>query len=228
MIRYRFSLIAACLAAITSTAWSQEILAAADFFSLVADRYTAIEDYTADVRIVNRGSTSVGTLYFGRPNRVRIDFTQPEEQVIVSDGEVLQAYIPRFNVVLMQQLPQRDGDDTVGTLATPEGLQLLRRNYGIAYLESPEPVPLDDEDPQPVTKLELTWNSTREGYRQLVLSIDASLLIRRIEGVSVTFQEVQFDFSDVRLNQGLPNTRFEYEAPASANIFSDFLFDGEG
>ena len=228
MTRYRFSLIAACLAAITPTVWSQEILAAADFFSLVADRYTAIEDYTADVRIVNRGSTSVGTLYFGRPNRVRIDFTQPEEQVIVSDGEVLQAYIPRFNVVLMQQLPQRDGDDTVGTLATPEGLQLLRRNYGIAYLESPEPVPLDAEDPQPVTKLELTWNSTREGYRRLVLSIDESLLIRRIEGVSVTFQEVQFDFIDVRLNQGLPNTRFEYEAPPSANIFSDFLFDGEG
>ena len=227
MIRYRFSLILASLAAVGPTAYSQEILAAADFFSLVSDRYAAIEDYTASVRIVNRNSTSSGTLYFRRPNRVRIDFTQPEEQVIVSDGEVLQAYIPRFNVVLMQQLRRGNGN-AVGSLATPEGLQLLRNNYGIAYLQSPEPVPLDEEDPQPVTKLELDWNSTREGYRRLVLSIDESLLIRRIEGVSVTFQEVRFDFVDVRLNQGLPNTRFEYDAPPSANIFNDFLFDGEG
>lgn len=227
MTRFHFSLILLGLLAATPSVRGQEILTAVDFFSLVADRYAAIEDYTANVRIVNRGVTSSGTLFFGRPNRVRIDFTQPEEQVIVSDGEVLQAYIPRFNVVLMQQL-RRSGGNAVGALATPEGLQLLRRSYGIAYLQSPEPVPLDDEDPEPVTKLELTWNSTREGYRRLVLSIDESLLIRRIEGVSVTFQEVQFDFADVRLNQGLPDARFEYEAPSSANIFNDFLFDGEG
>ncbi|MFP4302245.1 MAG: LolA family protein [Alkalispirochaetaceae bacterium] len=205
---------------------SQEMLTAGDFFDRVSERYTEIVDYTADLTIETEESTQSGELFYRRPNLIRINFEEPDEQVLVSDGETLQVYIPTYNVVLSQELLQEDGPGPA-TMANAEGLELMRRNYSIAYLDSPELVPLDEDSEEMVTELLLTWRSTNEGYRQLTLSIDEDLLIRRIVGVTIGFQEVRFDFADVRLNQNIPVARFDYEAPSSANTYEDFLFEGD-
>lgn len=209
-----------------SSLFAQEILTAPDFFDRVSERYTEIVDYAADLSIVTEETTSNGELFYRRPNFIRINFEEPNGQVLVSDGETLQVYIPRYNVVLSQAL-LREGGPGPATMANAEGLELMRRNYSIAYLDSPDPVPLDEDSEEMVTKLRLTWRSTDEGYRQLTLSIGEDLLIRRIVGVTIGFQEVQFDFTNVRLNQNIPVARFDYEPPASANMFEDFLFERE-
>lgn len=209
-----------------SSLFAQEILTAPDFFDRVSERYTEIVDYAADLSIVTEETNSNGELFYRRPNFIRINFEEPNGQVLVSDGETLQVYIPRYNVVLSQAL-LREGGTGPATMANAEGLELMRRNYSIAYLDSPDPVPLDEESDVMVTKLRLTWRSTGEGYRQLTLSIGEDLLIRRIVGVTIGFQEVQFDFTNVRLNQNIPVARFDYEPPASANMFEDFLFERE-
>ncbi len=209
-----------------SPLFSQEMLTAGDFFDRVGERYTEIVDYAADLTIETEESTQSGELFYRRPNLIRINFEDPEGQVLVSDGETLQVYIPRYNVVLSQEL-LREGGPGPATMANAEGLELMQRNYSIAYLDSPEMVPLDEDSEEMVTKLLLTWRSTNEGYRQLTLSIDEDLLIRRIIGVTIGFQEVQFDFADIRLNQNIPVARFDYEAPSSANTFEDFLFERE-
>lgn len=209
----------------------QEILTAPDFFDRVSDRYTEIVDYAADITIINGETTYRGELFHRRPSFIRINFEEPEGQVMVSDGEALQVYIPRYNVVLRQEL-LREGGPGPAAMANAEGLELMRRNYSIAYLDSPDPVPLDEEsegngDAELVTKLRLTWRSTNEGYRQLTLSVGEDLLIRRIVGVTIGFEEIQFDFTNVRLNQNIPAARFDYDAPSSANTFEDFLFERE-
>lgn len=205
---------------------SQEILTAGDFFDRVSERYTEVVDYAANLTIVTEESTQIGELFYRRPNFIRIDFEEPNGQVLVSDGDTLQVYIPRYNVVLTQEL-LREGGPGPATMANAEGLELMKRNYSIAYLDSPNPVPLEEESEVMVTKLRLTWRSTNEGYRQLTLSIGEDLLIRRIVGVTIGFQEVQFDFTNIRLNQNIPVARFDYEPPASANTFEDFLFERE-
>lgn len=211
---------------IASPLFSQEILTAPDFFDRVSERYTEIVDYAADLSITTEETASNGELFYRRPNFIRINFEEPNGQVLVSDGETLQVYIPRYNVVLTQAL-LREGGPGPATMANAEGLELMRRNYSIAYLDSPDPVALDEDSEEMVTKLRLTWRSTNEGYRQLTLSIGEDLLIRRIVGVTIGFQEVQFDFTNVRLNQNIPVARFDYEPPASANTFEDFLFERE-
>jgi outer membrane lipoprotein-sorting protein len=211
---------------VASPLFSQEILTAGDFFDRVSERYTEVVDYAADLTIVTEESTQIGELFYRRPNSIRINFEEPNGQVVVSDGDTLQVYIPRYNVVLTQQL-LREGGPGPATMANAEGLELMKRNYSIAYLDSPNPVPLEEESEVMVTKLRLTWRSTDEGYRQLTLSIGEDLLIRRIVGVTIGFQEVQFDFTSIRLNQNIPVARFDYEPPASANTFEDFLFERE-
>ena len=211
---------------LTATAYTQEILTAPRFFDGVSERYGEIDDYVATIRIQRDGGEMVGTLYYRSPNLLRIDFTEPEEQVLVSDGRNLMIYVPRFNVVLQQRLRRRSAE-ALASLANEQGLLLLRDNYSIAYLEDPEPTRLDEESRELVTKLLLTWRSTSEGFRQLTVSIDDDQLIRRIEATTVNYEEIQFDFENIRINQNIPATRFEYDPPASANLYSNFLFDPE-
>lgn len=213
--------------AMAITAAAQDIQTATAFFDQVSARYGEIEDYAADVTISSEERLSYGRLYYQIPNRVRIDFEQPTGQVLVSDGEVLQVYIPRYNVVLQQALRRRS-EQALATLASEQGLNLLRANYSIAFLDSPDPVPLDEDSNELVVKLLLNWRSTNEGYRQLILSITPEYVIRRIVGITANYEEITFDFVDIETNRGIPDTRFEYEAPASANLFNDFLFEGEG
>lgn len=220
-------LIAAFVFCGSVAAVAQPIQTASAFFDAVSQRYGRVENYTARLTVRSDGGVQRGTLYYRNPNRVRIDFTEPSGQVLVSNGQVLQVHIPSFNVTLRQSL-QRRSAQSVATMANEQGLHLMRRNYSIAYLTGPDPVPLDEGSTERVTKLKLDWRNTDEGFRQLVLSISEDLLIRRIVGVTVNYQEVQFDFANVLINQDIPDTRFEYNSPPSANVFNNFLFEPEG
>ena len=215
------------LAGLAISLHAQEIQTATAFFDQVSSRYGEIEDYTADLYITSEESESSGRIDYRIPNQIRIDFEEPTGQVLVSDGELLKVYIPRYNVVLHQALRRRS-DEALATMANEQGLNLMRENYSIAFLDSPEPVVLDQGSEEMVTKLRLNWRTTDQGFRQLILSITDDLLIRRIVGVTANYEEVRFDFENIEINQGIPDTRFEYEAPSSANTFDNFLFEGEG
>jgi outer membrane lipoprotein-sorting protein len=76
-----------------------------------------------------------------------------------------------------------------------------------------------------VVKLRLTRRSISEGFREIILHINPDTkLIRRIEGRTIAEGLVQFDFTNVKVNQGIPEQRFIYDSPASANVYNNFLF----
>ncbi len=208
------------------------LLTATQFFDRMAEEYGNIQDYVAEISITSDNDDEMsGTLYYAEPDKVRIDFAEPEGQILVSDGRELKIHIPQYNVTLQQELR---GQETVGGaegmagLASEQGLNLLRRNYSIAYQQSPNPVPLDEDSDEMVVKLRLNWRSLNEGYRQLVISVDEDHRIRRIVGVTANYREIEFDFRDVRVNDNVPSSRFDYEPPSSANRYHNFLFDREG
>jgi outer membrane lipoprotein-sorting protein len=104
-------------------------------------------------------------------------------------------------------------------------LTLLRRNYVPAFVTGPEPVPLDTNSHETVVKLRLTRRSVSEGFREIILSVSPETkLIRRIEGRTIAESNVRFDFSNIRTNVGIPEMRFIYDSPASANLYNNFLF----
>lgn len=206
---------------------AQEILTAGEFFDAIAANYASIEDYIADVVWRDEDSTMRGELTYKRPNMIRIDFSEPEDQVLVSDGEVLQVYVPAYFVVLEQELRESVGS-VPGGPATEAGLALMRRNYDIAYLEGPEPVPLEEGSETFVTQLRLDRKQVTEGFRQLVLSIDEDGFIRRIDGTKIDYEEVQMELSNIRINQRVSDQIFEYEGDPSASVNENFLYDPEG
>jgi outer membrane lipoprotein-sorting protein len=202
----------------------EEILTAEAYFETISTQYGQIEDYQADVIITQEESTMKGELFYKPPNMLRINFSDPEDQVLVIDGKALTIYIPKHEVIMHQQL-KSDSSAGVASMASEKGLKLLRNNYSIAYKVGPEPVPLEEGSDEMVIKLQLDWRSTEAGFRELEVSIGENGLIRRIIGVTVDYEEIQFDFENILINQNIPEARFEYESPPTANIFDNFLFE---
>jgi outer membrane lipoprotein-sorting protein len=210
--------------ALTLPLAAQEILTAENFFDQVSEVYGEVRDYIAKATIVQEKEVMSGTLYYKSPNLLRIDFTSPAEQVLVTDGSRLTVYIPLYRVVMSQALRRRPAG-ALPSMVSKQGLALLKRNYYMAFLEGPGKVPLDPGSSLMVTKLKLTWRTNSEGFREMVLSVNSQNMICRIDAVTVGYQKIQFSFEDIKVNQNIPDARFKYDPPASANVQENFLFE---
>ena len=206
--------------------FTQEIVTADRYLETVSERYGGVRDYEAQVVIRSGSSDMTGNLSYRDPYFLRIDFTRPNGQILVFNGEVLSIYIPELRAILNQAVAPGRRISTVGaSMASAQGLQLLRRGYVPAFLSGPAPVPLDERSQEMVVKLRLTRRLSSEGFREIILSVNPeSRLIRRIEGRTLADALVRIDFANIRTNVGVPEQRFIFDAPASANMYNNFLF----
>lgn len=228
-IRFRVKILALalCAAGFLPVA-AQSITTADNFFTGVSDTYAAIKDYSANITITTTSGRSADTMtgrtVFKKPQLLRIDFTRPAEQTIVFTGRDLTIYLPTHNVTLFQSV-ESDSGAGGASLATPQGLALLKRYYSISYETGPEPVPLEEGSSEMVVVLSLARRTTTEMFRRIRLMINpGTKLVRRIEATTVTGDVLVFDFTGYALNQGVLDTYFVYDPPSSANTFNNFLF----
>jgi outer membrane lipoprotein-sorting protein len=208
------------------TAPAQEFVTPADYFDRVSQSFGAIQDYTAIVTIDQNDGELVmkGNLMYKNPNKLRIDFQEPREQVLAMDGEKLTIYIPRYSYILEQQLKRRS-EATVALMASNQELSYLEENYSVAYLVGPDPVPLEEGSAEMVVKLKFQSRSSVEGFRQLEISFREDGMIRRVIG-RMPGKTLTMDFTNIQIDPGIPEERFEYESPVHANVYKDFLFEG--
>lgn len=164
----------------------------------------------------------VSRVSFKRPNLLRIDCSNPAEQVILFNGDVLTVYLPGQSAVLQQAARSSSTDGM--SLATPQGLSLMSRYYTIAYETGQTSVPLDDISNEQVVKLVLNRRNMSEAFRTIKVAISAeSKLIRRIEATTPRGELFVFNFTNYKLNQNISDQRFIYDPPSSANVYNDFL-----
>ena len=205
---------------------AEEILTADKYFEKVSARFGNIVDYEANLKITQDETESSGTVYYKRPHLLRINFSNPAEQVIVSNGKKLLVYIPKYQVILEQELNPKS-ERSIQAMATSQGLNFLRDNYTISFLTGPDPIPLDEQSQEKVIKLKFVWRNVKEGFREIIISFSENGLIRRIVGKqAITNKTFQFDYTNIILNQGIPDERFEYEPPPYANVYGNFLYEG--
>jgi outer membrane lipoprotein-sorting protein len=207
---------------------SQEILSAEKFFDGVSAQYGKVTDYIAGVSVsVGKTVTYRGQLSYKSPVFLRIDFDDPKGQKWVFDNEKLVIYMPvPTEVVLIQRFRKR-GSSELASMATKQGLNMLRASYGIAFASSPGLVPLDDDSKEQVIKLKLSAKSSGAPFSEIILSVGQDNLIRRVDGLRAGGERVVMDLTGIRINQNIPDSRFKYDPPASANAFEDFLFDSD-
>ena len=219
-----YLLIFSLLVPVVASAQSADIVSAEKFFANLSDGYGRVKDYEANLTITQGKSVSRGRISYKSPLYLFIRFDDPANQVICFDGEKLTVYLPTEQVVLQQRYKKKTPSQIEG-LTTSQGLGLLQRNYSIAYLSGPSAVPLEDGSKEMVVKLKLVARGSTS-YSQMIISVKDNL-VRRVEGTQTSGDKVVMDFANIRINQGVPDSRFAYDAPPYANVIQDWLFDPE-
>ena len=152
-----------------------------------------------------------------------MDYTNPEEQVICFNGDMLTIYLPESSAVLQQQVSTENSG--AASLSTPQGLSMMSRYYTVAYETGQTAEPLDEGSDEMVVKFILSRKSAAEAFRYIKVAVnEQTKLIRRIEAVTPKGEEFIFNFYDYKLNQDLTDQRFIYDAPSSANNYNNFLY----
>lgn len=205
--------------------FAQGITTAGDYFKSVSDKYATIKDYEAQIEMVAINEELAGRASFLRPNLLRIDFSNPQDQVILFNGDNLIIYLPNSSAVLQQSIKKDNTGASSANFATPQGLSLMRRYYSVAYEVGQDAVPLENGSDEKVVKLVLTRRNSSEAFRHIKLAInEETKLIRRVEAVTPKGETFIFNFMDYKINQGISDQRFIYDPPSSANNFNNFLF----
>ena len=73
---------------------AQVITTASAYFKTISDYYASFKDYEATIEITADKKEMAGKVSYKRPNLLRIDFANPENQVIVFNGDMLTIYLP--------------------------------------------------------------------------------------------------------------------------------------
>lgn len=215
-----------CLAGFLLTGFqmlfAQGITTASAYFKTISENYGTFKDYECDFELNVDKKEYAGKISYKAPNLLRMDYTNPAEQVICFNGDLLTIYLPNESAVLQQSVSSEAG---ANSLATPQGLTLLSRYYTVAYETGQDPVPLEDDSDEMVVNFLLNRKSSSESFRYIRISVNAKTnLIRRIEAVTPKGETFIFNFYDYKLNQGIADVRFIYDPPSSANDFNNFLF----
>lgn len=202
---------------------AQSITTASAYFKTISEYYATIKDYEVDFEITVEKTESAGKLSFKAPDLLRMDYTNPEEQVICFNGDMLTIYLPESSAVLQQQVSTENSG--AASLSTPQGLSMMSRYYTVAYETGQTAEPLDEGSDEMVVKFILSRKSAAEAFRYIKLAVnEQTKLIRRIEAVTPKGEEFIFNFYDYKLNQDLTDQRFIYDAPSSANNYNNFLY----
>jgi outer membrane lipoprotein-sorting protein len=197
------------------------------FLQRVSERYAKIQDYQARIRIQRGDRVDSGRLVYKAPGLIRLDYDSPKGQVLIVNEDKVEFYLPAFQAIMEQRL-SRSAAQSMSAIGAGggNGLKILRDNYSVSYLVGPAPVALGGGSNEMVIKLRFQWRSNAEGFRTLDLSINPnSLMIRRMEGVTGLFENVQFDYTDITLDRGVPTSVFVFvpEEGLQINKYPNFL-----
>lgn len=209
---------------ISIAGFSQNITTAGALFSQISDKYSQFNNYIVDMEIAIGSSKQYGTAMFKRPDKLRVDFRSPADQTIVFNGNTLSIYLPQHRIILNQEVKQSNAKGA--SLVTPQGLALIKRAYTIAYESSAAPAPLEEGSSEQVIVLLMNRRSASETFRTLRVSVSVETkLIRRIEAVPVSGGKITFNFRNYRINPGILDKNFVFDAPPTVPVRNDFLFE---
>ena len=212
----------ALFALFSASLFAQSITTASAYFKTISEYYATIKDYEVEFEIKVEKQETAGKISFKAPDLLRLDYTNPEEQVICFNGDMLTIYLPDSAAVLQQRITEDTGAEK---LTTPQGLSLLSRYYTVAYETGQNAEPLEDGSDEMVVKFILTRKSAAEAFRYINIAVSENTkLIRRMEAVNPKGEVITFNFFDYKLNQNITDQRFIYDAPSSANNYNNFLF----
>jgi outer membrane lipoprotein carrier protein len=167
-------------------------------------------DFQQELRnpLLGQTTRSRGTLYQRQPDRFLMQFSDPDGDVIVSDGQYFWIYYPSVDARQVIRAPRG-----------PQGMDMHSQFIG-----------------DPVSRFQATYHGRESvggreahvltlvpreplGYRSLKAWVDTrDHLVRRFELTEETGNVRRFELSNVQVNPTLPDRLFQFTPPAGAQV----------
>jgi outer membrane lipoprotein carrier protein len=191
-------------------------MTAADVSAQVQKAYVSITSFEADfdqqyvMKAFGQTKTSKGHVLFVKPGKMRWDYTEPKNNVVVSDGTTLWSYVAsdkqaRKMMVKDSQMPTALAFLTgKGDLAKEFNLQLMNSQQlkfdGGYVLKG---------TPKVATNL----------YNFVFFYVDGTTYhVRRVLIVDAQDNRNRFDFKAPKVNGKVDDTRFKWSPPAGVSV----------
>jgi outer membrane lipoprotein carrier protein len=148
--------------------------------------------------------TTSGTLYLKKGNRYRIE---TKDKIFVTDGKTSWAYTPSTKQVVIDNF--RDDKNTV----SPEKFLLsVPSNYYVVLISS------NVSNTDTTYTLRLTPKNDNSFIRSIKLVVGGNWTVRSAEVSDMNDAQYTYTVKDLKLNTGLPDSKFEFVPPEGAQI----------
>ena len=147
-----------------------------------------------------------GRLVLKKPGRMRWEYSQPEGKLFVSDGKWVYFYSPSENRAEKAKL--KEADDFRAPLAFLLGRLDFRKTFSDFELK--------EEGGE--TVIAALPKSDRLPYRRVEFTVTAANAIRRLVVRGVDGTDMEFLFSDEKLNIPVKDAEFKFVPPAGVVV----------
>ena len=203
-------------------------LSAADFQSVLAgiDRYyasitslRASFEQVVEVPALEKSDRFRGTLYFLKPNFIRLEYTKPAGQLLVADGSDWWFYMPQEEIPQVLRAPMRQGE--ADTPVYILGGRMAERFTGsLAGSES--------RGGADCYVLDLEPRSSNAYYRSVRAWVDKhTFATRAVRYLDESGNFNTFDLADLTPGVELPKAMFTFVPPDNAQVLDADSPDGE-
>lgn len=189
-----------------------ELIAALQAKYDAVGNFSAAFEQTYTGGVLRAALAERGTVLIKKPGKMRWHYTSPEEKLFVSDGVSLYSYLPLDRQVIVGAVPPGDNVSTPALFLAGRGN--LSEDFDAAYDDAVDP-------PAHTWAVALTPTRRDVDYTRLTLVVERESL-RVVSLRAIDFQNAvsAFTFSDLKENQELPDTLFDFEIPRGAEVIA--------
>lgn len=161
------------------------------------------------LRSVSKPKESSGMVYFKKPGKMRWEYTNPEQQLLVSDGKTMWFYVADDEQVIVQPAEDAYGSKTPITFLS--GMGKLQNDF---YMNL-----LPESDPTTAYKLELLPKQPQPELAKLVLTIDPKTYQIVHTAVYDPYGNITDVYlSNLEINVSPPDDVFTFEIPEGVDV----------
>jgi outer membrane lipoprotein carrier protein len=205
-----------------------------DVIAALEKGYTSLQDVQADfaqkttITGINREQKGSGELLLKKPASAtamfRFNYTKPKQQ-IVSNGKQVWFYLPENKQVIVSTVTEMFKGGNSIALNYLTGLGHVSRDFNASFAKEPQDkngnyqLELVPKSPSAVlAKLQLTVSATavdsflKDGNVQDLFPVVASVIF------DAGGNETRIEYSRVRVNKGLTNSRFSFKIPEGVEV----------
>ena len=190
-----------------------------DVIAGVDRSFARMSDFSSDFvqiskDVLNRKQEAAGHLYLKRDRMARWEYTNPEEQLFVSNGKTVYFYVPADKQVNKEGV--KDTFDDRMPLMFLLGRSNLRNEFSQFAELSTKPFLAG-------TRVVRMTPKRKTDLKELVMEVDPqNFQIRRLLLDHEDGSHTEFVFSNIRTNTGLKTSLFDFKVPPGVRVVEGF------